>query len=148
MKSIVTTPALRPAALLAAGLALLFSGCALVGGSVPPAWENVQVSTVSSPSVEILPPRIRLVAGEPMLDGSLRRTYAAPTTLGQAVQVVGYDQAGHAVLQQTVAFAPAELRPRSNHPYNEGTYQLSLAHAPGGIVRLEVRIVADHPATS
>lgn len=138
-------PLLRLAALLAAGL---LASCAQVVSPLPSAWDNIQLSAVSSSRVEALIPRIRVIDGEPVLDGSVRRAYAADTTTGQVVQIVGYDQAGHAVLQQVVPFAPAELRPRSNHPYNEGTYRFSLAHAPAGMVRLEVRIVPDRPATS
>ncbi len=147
MSSLLSSPRLlrRLAALIAAGL---LSSCAQVINPLPQAWENIQLSAVSSSRVEALTPRIRIVAGEPVLDGSVRRAYDADTTTGQVVEIIGYDQAGHAVLQQTVPFAPAELRPRSSHPYNEGTYRFSLAHAPAGLVRLEVRIVPDRPATS
>ena len=125
---------------------MIIAGVTVLGGCVasphsalPTEARNITATAVSSPSVTVRDPALRMRNGRLELTGFVVKVYAAKTTEQTHLDVSFIDGSGGTLRAETVKFSPQRLINARRAPNRQGNYVVPLDSLPAGTVRIEVR---------
>ena len=126
-----------PISIVVCGGALLIASCSSIPTQFGGTWP-LPAERQSSAAVELARPIVKKEANGYLISGFLNRQFGAATTAHSHVDVrfVGAD--GRVLKEESVAFEPRELPPRTNLRAPSAQYELRVRELPAGTTRVIV----------
>lgn len=106
---------------------------------LPAEARSLTLVPISSPSVTLRQPGLRMDQTRLELIGTVVKVFATETTERTHLDVIFVDANGAALRTETARFYPARLTRARHAPNRQGSYVVPLAPLPSGTVRIEVR---------